>query len=115
MPASYRSNISSGFDPFALSQNQDLPLLIVPLFAELCALNLIHSRALPSGRNNQSIVNSIKKFLRRLKRTPLSLGKFEFRWHKLTMKCLGKNGLSNAVHSLSPFRKSGFNSVSQCE
>ena len=59
--------------------------------------------------------DSVEEFFCGLERAPLGLGKFEFRWHELTTKCLGKNGLSNAVYALSPLRRSCFNPVGQRE
>jgi hypothetical protein len=60
IPTSYHSNISSGFTPLPVSQNQDFPSLVVALVAEPSALNLIHSRALASAGNDQSIRNTIE-------------------------------------------------------
>jgi hypothetical protein len=42
---------------------------------------------------------SFEKFLRGFERTSFELGKFGFRWNKLSTKCLSKNGLSQAVYS----------------
>src|SRR2546421_123720 len=61
------------------------------------------------------LLNPLQELLGRFKRTPLGFGEFEFRWHKLTTKCLGKNGLSNAVYSLSSLHKSRFNPIGECE
>src|SRR5260370_7839830 len=60
-------------------------------------------------------LNYFQKLFRRLKRTSLGFSKFEFRWYKVTMKCLGKNGLSDAVYSLSCLQKSRLNPVGQQE
>ena len=46
--------------------------------------------------------NSIEEFLCGFQTAPLGFGDLEFRWHEFTANCLGKNGLSNAVHSLLP-------------
>jgi hypothetical protein len=59
--------------------------------------------------------DSFQEFFRGLERAPLGFGELEFRWRKLTAKCLCENSLSDAVYSLSPLRKSCFNPVDQRE
>jgi hypothetical protein len=41
--------------------------------------------------------DSFEEFFCGLKGAPLSLSKFEFRWHKLTTKGLGENGSSKTA------------------
>ena len=59
---------------------------------------------LPSFFNMSVAFNSIEKLFRGLERAPLGFGKFEFRWHKLTAKCLGKSERTRTQVQISELR-----------